>query len=237
MRRYHILKNKNVFVPGASGGIGEKIALEFAKHDCNLYLTGRNLKRLKRLKDRLSKDGIKTEFGIADLSNRNDINKVVEDVRRKLGDVDVLVNCAGIFISKSLAKSSIEDFEQCFNVNIRAPFMLSKAFFRRMVENGWGRIVNIGSSSAYHGSENTSIYCASKHAMLGLSRALQNELKKDNVRVFCISPGSAKTKMGKKVRNLNYETFMSPKEIAEYVSFVISFDTELVSEELRLFRM
>ena len=100
-----------------------------------------------------------------------------------------------------------------------------------------GRIVNIGSSSAYAGFKETSIYCGSKHALLGLSRAVYEELKEHNIRTFCISPGSVKTDMGKKVKNQNFDTFIDPKEIAEYVSFVMSFDGSMISEEIRLNRV
>ncbi len=80
-----------------------------------------------------------------------------------------------------------------------------------MVKNKWGRIVNVGSSSAYSGFRETSIYCASKHAILGLSRAIYNELKDYNVRTFCISPGSIKTEMGKQVKNQKFDTFYPTK--------------------------
>jgi 3-oxoacyl-[acyl-carrier protein] reductase len=135
-----------------------------------------------------------------------------------------------------LVESTVDAFDDCFDLNIRAPFLLCRALAPKMVQREWGRIVNIGSSSAYAGFKETSIYCASKHALLGLSRALHDELKVHNVRTFCISPGSIKTPMGEQVRNQNYETFLEPKEVAEYVCFVISFDGGLISEEIRLNR-
>jgi short-subunit dehydrogenase len=106
-----------------------------------------------------------------------------------------------------------------------------------MIKNRWGRIINIGSSSSYSGFKNGSIYCSSKHAVLGLSRALHDELKSKNVRTFCISPGSIKTEMGKISKEQNFETFLNPKEIAKYLVFIISFDSELISDEIRLNRM
>ena len=106
-----------------------------------------------------------------------------------------------------------------------------------MVSKKWGRIVNIGSSSSYNGFKNTSIYCSSKHALLGLSRSLHDELKEHNIRTFCVSPGSIKTSMGKRVIGQNYDTFMDPKEIAEFIVYIISFDKEMVSEEIKLNRI
>lgn len=235
--RHSILEKKNALITGASGGLGREMAIELAKRGCNLYLTGRDGIKLERLKHELSSYDITIASGTGDLRCIEDIEAIVADAKEKLHSIDILVNCAGVFAVKSISESTLEDFEDCFNVNVRAPFMLCKVLAEGMVERGWGRIVNIASSSAYHGFKGTSIYCASKHALLGLSRALHDELKAHNVRTFCISPGSIRTEMGKMVKNQDFETFIAPKEIAEYVSFVISFDTELVSEEIRLNRM
>ena len=231
------LQGKNALITGASGGLGSEIAIEFAKLGCNLYLTGRDAKKLAQIKHELSSYDIKIEYGVGDLSCVEEVYALIDNIREKLTRVDILVNCAGVFLVNFLEDSTLEDFEASFSLNVRAPFLFCKAFTEGMVERNWGRIVNIGSSSAYSGFSETAIYCASKHALLGLSRALHDELKPYNVRTFFIAPGSIKTEMGKKVKNQTFETFIDPKEIAEYVSFVISFDAELVSEEIRLNRM
>lgn len=235
--RYKILEKKNALITGASGGLGHEIAIDLANHGCDLYLTGRNVDSLEKLKEDLSRQHATATYSVADLGRIKDVNAVIADAKEKMNIIDILINCAGIFPVISLAETKVDDFENCFNVNVRASFMLCKAFVKDMVTKGWGRIVNIGSSSAYQGFANTSIYCASKHALLGFSRSLQDELKAHNVRVYCISPGSIKTEMGKKVKNQTFETFIDPKDIARYVSFVISFDSEIVSDEMRLNRM
>lgn len=235
--RYSILAKKNALITGGSGGLGREIAIELAKHGSNLYLTGRDAAKLARLKDELSAYDIKVEYGTGDLKSIEDINVIINDIKGKLPSIDIIVNCAGVFLAKSVMDSTPEDFENCFNLNVRAPFMLCKALVQGMVERGWGRIVNIGSSSAYQGFKDTLIYCASKHALLGLSRALNDELKMHNVRTFCISPSAIRTEMGRKLKDQDFETFLDPKEVAEYISFAISFDTELISEEIRLNRI
>ena len=106
-----------------------------------------------------------------------------------------------------------------------------------MVESKWGRIVNIGSSSAYAGFKDTSIYCASKHALLGFSSSIYNELKERKVRTFCVSPCPVKTEMGKLVENQDFDTFIEAKELAKFVVFLISFDDNMISEEVRLNRV
>ena len=234
-----ILRGKNCLITGATGGLGKEIAREFAKNGCNLFLTGRNNDKLNSLKNELenSVNEIKIDFEDADLSDDGEIQKLVEKVRGVFANIDILVNCAGVFPVKLLSDSTVEDFEKCFGVNVKAAFVLCKEFSQGMISKKWGRIINIASSSAYAGFKNTSIYCSSKHALLGLSRSLHSELKEYNVRTFCVSPGSIKTPMGKSVIGQNYETFLNPNEIAELIVRLVSFDNEMISQEIQLSRM
>ena len=234
-----ILQGKNCLITGATGGLGKEIAKEFAKNDCNLFLTGRNNEKLNTIKNELgnSKNKIKIDFEDADLSDVDEIQKLIEKVKSTFTNIDILVNCAGVFPVKSLSDSTVEDFENCFSVNVKAAFVLCKEFSQGMITKKWGRIVNIASSSAYAGFKNTSIYCSSKHALLGLSRSLHSELKEHNVRTLCVSPSSIKTSMGKSVIGQNYETFLNPNEIAELIVHLVSFDNEMISQEIQLSRM
>jgi 3-oxoacyl-[acyl-carrier protein] reductase len=140
-------------------------------------------------------------------------------------------------VVKFLSDSNLNDFDTTINLNVRAPFIFCKEFVEDMMKNKWGRIINIGSISAYTGSKETSLYCASKHALLGFSRALHDELKKYNIRTFFVSPSGTKTAMGKLIKNQNFDTFINPMEIAEYVVFICSFDGEMISDEIKLNRM
>jgi len=232
-----ILQGKNCLITGATGGLGKEIAKEFAKNGCNLFLTGRNDEKLNSLKNELENNQIKIDFEDADLSDADEIRKLIEKVKGAFSNIDILVNCAGVFPVKLLSDSTIDDFENCFSVNVKAAFVLCKEFSQGMISKKWGRIVNIASSSAYAGFKNTSIYCSSKHALLGLSRSLHSELKEYNVRTFCVSPGSIKTPMGKSVTGQNYETFLNPNEIAELIVHLVSFDNEMISQEIQLSRM
>jgi len=239
-----ILRGKNCLITGATGGLGKEIAREFAKNGCNLFLTGRNNDKLNSLKNELenSVNEIKIDFEDADLSDDGEIQKLIEKVKNTFVNIDILVNCAGIFPVKLLSDSTVEDFENCFSVNVKAAFILCKEFSQGMISKKWGRIINIASSGAYNGRSKTVVYRASKHALLGLSRSLHSELKEYNVRTFCVSPGPIKTSMGHDiVKNENpderFDSFMNPNEIAEFIVYLVSFDNEMVSEEIRLSRI
>ena len=240
----NILKLKNCLITGATGGLGREIAIELAKKECNLFLTGRQNKKLEKLNEELEKINKNNliKYKHCNLQETEELDDLIQKIRDEFNSIDILVNCAGTFPISSIAQSTLEQYDSCMNLNVRVPFVLSKEFSKDMIKNGWGRIVNIASSGAYNGLKNSVIYRSSKHALLGLSRSLHNELKEFNVRIFCISPGPIKTDMGKDIikkenPNENYETFMKPNEVAEFITFVICFDNNLISPESRLRRI
>ena len=234
-----ILKNKNCLVTGATGGIGKEISKELASNSCNLFLTSTNNTKLIKLKNQLKKinKNIKIEFLSADLTIQEDITELIDTINDKFSSIDIIINSAGVFMIKSIEKSTIDDFEKSINLNVKLPFILCKEFTKNMIKKKWGRVVMIGSSSSYSGFEKGSVYCASKHSILGLSRALNAELKKKNVRVLSISPASTQTNMGKISTEQDFNTFLNPKEVAQYIIHVISFDKEMIVDESRLNRM
>ena len=234
-----ILKNKNCLVTGATGGIGKEISKELASNSCNLFLTSTNNTKLIKLKNQLKKinKNIKIEFLSADLTIQEDITELIGTINEKFSSIDIIINSAGIFMIKSIEKSTIDDFEKSINLNVKLPFILCKEFTKNMIKKKWGRVVMIGSSSSYSGFEKGSVYCASKHSILGLSRALNAELKKKNVRVLSISPASTQTNMGKISTEQDFNTFLNPKEVAQYITHVISFDNEMIVDESRLNRI
>jgi len=235
----NILKNKNCLITGATGGIGKEISIQLAKKSCNLFLTGKNQKKLKLLKQYLNKtyENITVECKDGDLTNFSDIKNLIESVRTNFKKIDILINSAGIFMIKPLQNCDHIDYQTIFSLNVRAPFLLSKEFFHDMKNNNWGRIVNLGSSSSYMGFKNGSFYCSTKFAILGLSRSLNEELKKFGIRTYCISPGSTQTDMAKISTGQNFSTFLNPTEIAELITFVMSFDNEMIIDEIRLNRI
>ena len=208
------LQNRRVLISGASRGLGQSLVKAYEDAGAQVIPLTRNE---------------------CDLNNSADIYSFLESV----GEVDILVNCAGVFMVNELPDITPEEYNECIQVNLTAPFILTQELSMGMVERGWGRIINIASSSSYGGGPKTSIYCASKHALLGLSRSLYAELKPHGVRVICVSPGTIKTDMGRDVEKLGqiYDTFMDPDEVARYIVYNTELDGNMVSEEIRLNRV
>jgi 3-oxoacyl-[acyl-carrier protein] reductase len=239
MGHYEVLRNKNCFITGATGGIGAAIARDLAAKRCNLFFSSRSSQKLAELKRELEGGESDTliDYAVADMLDSNAVADAAERATDLFGGIDILVNCAGVFNVKSVAESTIGDFESHISINLRSNFLLSKIFSEQMKQKKWGRIVNIGSSSCYSGAENTALYCMSKHGVLGFSRSLAAELKPFGIRVYCISPSGTKTEMGSQIPHQNYQTFLDPVEVAEYISFAIAFDREMVTDEISLNRL
>lgn len=238
--RYDVLSGKTCLVTGATGGIGRATAAALAEQGCRLMLTARSDSELRALRSGLIDVGTRADavyVWAADLRRDEELAGLCAAALERLGRVDILVNNAGVFPVAALDDCDAADFDACFAVNVRAAFVLCRTLAPSMAERGWGRIVNVGSSSAYAGFAGTSIYCASKHALLGLSRSLHAELKSRNVRSYCVSPGSVQTGMGRQVVGQDYDTFIEPAEVAAYLTFVIAHDGNVVSDEVRLNRM
>ena len=234
-----LLKGKNCLITGATGGIGKEIAKKLSDQGCNLFLVGRNSNKLNNTGQTIENinSNILVKWSLCDLTDNNSIEDLISKVEKQFNHIDLLVNAAGVFPMGKISKMQISDFDNCFNLNVKAPFILTKHFITNMINNKWGRIINIGSSSSYSGFKETSIYCASKHALLGLSRSMHSELKEHGIRTYIISPASVQTDMGKKLVNQDYNTFISPNELAKFIVTLISYDDNMICEEVRLNRL
>ena len=130
----NILKNKNCLITGATGGLGKALSIEFAKNGCNLFLVAQNTSNLNFLKSELQKlnKHISVNTFSVDLSNLLELSDLIKKIKKMFNRIDILINCAGILPIKLIQDSTIDDFDKCFNVNIRAPIILTKEFSKEM---------------------------------------------------------------------------------------------------------
>jgi 3-oxoacyl-[acyl-carrier protein] reductase len=231
------LKGKCAFVSGATGGIGKAIAVTLAKEGCDLFLTSTTDSSLQLIVDICKEHDVRVKACSGDLSNEKDIYNIINCAKENFKGIDILINSAGVFPNENLFAIDDKSYSKVMDINFRSAFIFTREFSKYMSKEEWGRIVNIGSSSAYSGFGGTSLYCATKHALLGFSRAIHDELKRFNVRSYYISPSSTQSKMGMATKGQDYETFLHPSDIAKYVVFSISFDSNIMSEEIFLKRM
>lgn len=235
--------NKNVLITGGTRGIGEAISREFAKKGYNLIINYINSKeKAEKLKTELE-----TEFNISvltiqgDLSEEKAIENMVDIAIDKFGKVDVLVNNAGIVIDKEFEDRTIEDWKQTLNINLIAPFILTKLIGKEMVKNKGGAIINISSTNGINTYYPTSVdYDASKSGLISLTYDSAVELA-PYVRVNCIAPGWVNTEMNKELpedfvkeetERILVKRFAEPEEIAKVATFLASDDASFINSTI-----
>ena len=232
--------SKTFLVTGASAGLGEKFSLLVSDIAKNIILVGRNKKKLLNLKKKINKIniGVNVFVILTDLSTDSGAEILFKEFekQKKVNFVDVLVNSAANFTVKRIENITSDLIKKDFQLNVISPFMISKYFGLRMKKKKKGTIFNIGSSSSYECSEKTSIYCSTKHALLGMSKAFNSELKPYGVKSIFIAPGSMKTSMGEKVKNQDYNTFIDPKEVAIVMKNLLNNEKSIFIDEVKIKR-
>ncbi|MDR0295919.1 MAG: SDR family oxidoreductase [Prevotellaceae bacterium] len=222
---------KTALITGATAGFGEAIAIKFAKNGYNLILTGRRKELLLQISEQLS-----NKYAIEVLPLCFDLRKL-EEVEKHLGQlpaewqaIDVLVNNAGLAVGmNSIQEGVIDDWERMIDTNIKGLLYLTRIIAPLMVKRQQGHIFNIGSIAGKEVYVNGNVYCATKHAVDALSKAMRMDLLPHNIRVSQISPGAAETEFsivrfkGDKERADNvykgYEPLQA-EDIANVVYFV-----------------
>lgn len=216
---------KRVLITGASGGIGSAMAEEFDHEGYELVLhCHKNIEKLNDLKERLSKEPVLVS---GDLSTEEGVNSVIEQA----GDIDVLINNAGITRDGLLLMMKPESFDAVIAANLRSVYLMSRAVLRGMTKRRWGRIINLSSVSGIYGNAGQTNYAASKAGIIGFSKSLAKEVASRNVTVNCIAPGMIETEMTAAIPEKAKEALLSeipmkrmgrPEEIAYIASFLAS---------------
>ena len=227
-----MLTGKTALVTGGGGGIGREIAAQLKAAGANVAICGRNVEKLEAAAHAIG--GALTLPG--DLLDDTYVQSCVDRTVETFGGLDILINNAGVALSKPFAETAIEDFDRVMATNVRAPFILIRSALPHL-RKARGRVINIASVVAHKGYPLQSAYAASKHALLGLSKSMANELYKDGVRVHVVSPGGVYTDMAKVARpDLEPDGLITAGEIAGTVMFLLSLDKNAVVDEICLHR-
>ncbi len=186
---------KLAIVTGGGSGIGLAITEKFVQNNIRTIIIGRDLNKLNAAREKLGPRCLPVSADLADL---NAIPALVQDIIRQHGQVQVLVNNAGINLKKVFTEVSDQEFQQILLTNVTAVFALSREIVKHMVANGGGSIVNISSMAAQYGIPKVIAYTASKSAIEGMTKAMAVELSPQGIRVNCIAPGFIATDMSAK---------------------------------------
>jgi len=189
------LKDKIVFITGASSGIGKSCARAFAAQKARILICARRGERLARLADELKKeDGVPVHYFVLDVRNRTTVDKALASLPDEWRPVDVLVNNAGL--SRGLDKlhqGLHEDWEEMIDTNVKGLLSVTRAILPGMVERGRGHVINIGSIAGREVYPGGNVYCATKFAVRALSQGLRLDLSGTPIRISEVSPGMVET--------------------------------------------
>jgi NAD(P)-dependent dehydrogenase (short-subunit alcohol dehydrogenase family) len=192
-RRHYDFKNKTVLITGGSRGLGLLMARELAGQGARVAVCARNSEELKRAEDDLRNYSTEVFQIVCNVGNQMEVDGMIEAVRSRFGQIDVLINNAGIIQVGPLEVQTQKDFEDAMAVHFWGPFFTMQAVIPEMKRRGEGRIVNVSSIGGKMAIPHFAPYCASKFALVGLSSAMRIELEKDNIFVTTVCPGLMRT--------------------------------------------
>ena len=231
------LKENNIIVTGATGGIGNSIIKKLYDNGANILATGTKLEKLEELKKKF-KNILILKF---DISQTNNLENFIEDATKQLGGkLDCLVNNAGITQDNLAIRMSIEEWKKVIDVNLTSTFLISKFAIKKMLKNKKGKIINITSVVGHTGNLGQTNYTASKAGIIAMSKSLAIEYAKKNINVNCISPGFIKTAMTDKIDEKFKEIIISkipsarlgePEDVANAVIFLASPQSDYINGE------
>ena len=196
------LKGEVAVVSGASSGLGQQMALAFARQGANLVILARRMERLEEFKPKLEAAGAEEVFAIkCDVTSTDDINDAAAKVEEKFGKVDILLNCAGSSKDKGVLEMTDEEWDFTIATDETSVFKMTRAFANIMKKNRYGRIINIASMYGLVGNTeiHTIAYHTSKGAVVNFTRAVAAELATDGITCNAICPGYFETELTKKV--------------------------------------
>ena len=231
------LKNKNVIVTGASGGIGNSIVETLSMCGANIVASGTNEEKLDKLKSKFDN----TKILKFDISLIDKIESFIEDATNLLGgSLDCIVNNAGITQDNLGIRMNIDEWKKVIDVNLTATFLMSKFSIKKMLKNKSGKVINITSIVGHTGNLGQANYTSSKAGIVAMSKTLAIEYAKKNININCISPGFIKTAMTDKIDEKFKDMIISkipsarlgePKDIANAVLFLASDQSDYINGE------
>ena len=231
------LKNKNIIVTGASGGIGNSIVKKLYESEANVLASGTRIEKLEELKKIYNNIKI-LNF---DISKSDKIEKFIDNATDALGgSLDCMINNAGVTQDNLAIRMSIDEWKKVIDINLTSTFLMSKFAIKKMLKNKSGKIVNITSVVGHTGNVGQANYTASKAGIVAMSKSLAIEYAKKNINVNCISPGFIKTAMTDKIDNKFKDTIISkipsarlgePEDIANAVLFLASKESDYINGE------
>lgn len=229
------LKNLKIFITGASRGIGLAIARKLADEGAILCLGASSYNSFDDINNEFNNE--KTFFVFGNLLKKKPPVTMLHEAAALMGGIDVVINNAGMAFAKSVEETKVDDWDTVMKLNARAPFLICRESVEYLRESETPSIINISSVVGVKGYENQAAYSASKHALMGFTRAMAKEYQKYGIRVHTIAPGGVATEMVLGTRpDLGASVLIEPEEIADLVWYILTRRGNAVIDEYNIRR-
>lgn len=233
----HSLKGRVAIVTGASRGIGRAISVALAKIGVNLALSSSSMDTLKGTVEEVAALGADVLACPANLADVDSPAEIIKRTVKHFGGIDILVNNAGIAIPEPICSTLTQEWDLHMAINARAPFLMCREAVPYLKKSEAASIINISSVVGRKGYINQGAYTASKHALMGMTKVLAQELYDDDIRVHIVSPGGVATDMVAATRpDLDMSMLPTPSDIADIVIFLLTHRGNAVIDEINIRR-
>ena len=231
------LEGKTAIVTGGSRGIGRSIAIALAERGAVVCLTARNAEKLDSLVKEIKVKGGKAFYITADITSETQIDSLFQEFTAKSEKIDILINSAGSGIFKDFEELDSKDYEKIFDLNVKGMFLICRKALALMIPAKSGHIINISSVQGIKAYKKHSLYTASKHAVMGLTKALAVETQEYDIRVSVILPGGVDTDFIDLVRpDLDRTKLIRPEDIAKTVLYFLSLSPQAMVDQVYIRR-
>jgi short-subunit dehydrogenase len=226
-------KERNgIWITGASSGIGKAAAVEFSKVGSKVFVSARRVSELERLNKELKKENLSVEIFPCNVASSANVDQTVKKILAE-NDIDCLINNAGITSWKLAEENSINEIDDIINTNLLGSIYTIKYLLPHFIERGGGTVINILSVVTKKTFTNSSAYAASKMGLLGYSNVLREEVRKYNIRIINVIPGTTETPMwAQKVREEHSERMLDPEDVARVIVSAYLERKNIVTEEI-----
>lgn len=232
------IEGKVILVTGAGQGLGAAICKTLAAEGAKTILVDIKPEGLERTIGEMNGCAHNAESFIMDVGDEKNVEDVIQKIIEKYGKLDVVINNAGVDYTKSIEDLAIEEWDRVMHVNLRGPFLISKAAFPHLKKNGSGHIVNIVSTASKRTWANASAYHASKWGLLGFSHALHVEARQEKIKVTAVIAGGMQTPfIMERFPDTDPNNLQDPQNVADTVKYVLSQPKETVIPEIMVIPM